>query len=80
MKLQRGIAYEKAYNEVGKTFVVMVEGKLVEEGAYVCRTYKDAPGVDGYIFISTGTELNSGDFVKVRVTGAQEYDLIGEIL
>ena len=43
------------------------------------RTYKDAPGVDGYLFIQTIEELMSGDFVKVRVTGADEYDLIGEI-
>lgn len=57
----------------------MTEGKVVDENAYVARTYKDAPGVDGYLFIQTAAELMSGDFVQVRVTGADEYDLIGEI-
>ena len=57
----------------------MVEGRLTDEYAYVARTYKDAPGVDGYIFIQTMAELMSGDFVRVKVTGALEYDLIGEI-
>ena len=57
----------------------MVEGKVADEPAYIGRTYKDAPGVDGYIFIQTGEMLMSGDFVKVRVTGAMDYDLIGEI-
>ncbi|MDE6607382.1 MAG: TRAM domain-containing protein, partial [Lachnospiraceae bacterium] len=57
----------------------MVEGKIADEDAYVARTYKDAPEVDGYIFIHTGEMLMTGDFVKVRVTGSYEYDLIGEI-
>jgi ribosomal protein S12 methylthiotransferase len=57
----------------------MIEGKVVDENAYVGRTYKDAPNVDGYIFVNTDEELISGDFVKVKVTGAVEYDLIGEI-
>ena len=51
----------------------------MDENAYVGRTYKDAPNVDGYIFVNTDVELMSGDFVKVKVTGAVEYDLIGEI-
>lgn len=53
---------------------------MLDENAYVGRTYRDAPGVDGYIFINTEEELMSGAFVKVRVTGAYEYDLIGEII
>ena len=54
--------------------------KVADENAYIGRTYKDAPDVDGYIFINTAEELMTGDFVKVKVTGAYEYDLIGEIL
>ena len=57
----------------------MIEGRLPEENAYVGRTYRDAPGVDGYIFIQTSRELMSGDFAQVRVTGALEYDLMGEL-
>ncbi len=40
----------------------------------------DCPNVDGNIFITTDEELITGDFVKVKVTGAAEYDLIGEII
>lgn len=64
---------------IGKELLVMVEGKVADENAYVGRTYGDAPGIDGYLFIHTGELLMSGDFVKVRVTGALEYDLIGVI-
>lgn len=79
MELQQEISYEKAEAMIGKELWCMVEGKVVDEAAYVARTYKDAPGVDGYLFIQTPAELMSGDFVRVRVTGAEEYDLIGEI-
>ena len=53
------------------------EGKVADESAYIGRTYGDAPKVDGYIFVQTGELLMTGDFAKVRVTGALEYDLIG---
>jgi ribosomal protein S12 methylthiotransferase len=79
MELQQEIAFEKAENTVGSTMLVMVEGKVPDEHAYVARSYKDAPNVDGFVFIQTGKELITGDFVKVRITGSYEYDLIGEI-
>lgn len=79
MELQQEIEFEKAEEMVGKELWCMVEGKIADEYAYVARTYRDAPDVDGYLFIQTMEELMSGDFVKVRVTGAEEYDLIGEI-
>lgn len=79
MELQQEIAFEKAEDMVGRVLTVMVEGKIAEEDAYVTRTYRDAPGVDGYLFLNTGANLMTGDFVKVRVTGSNEYDLIGEI-
>ena len=79
MELQQEIAFDQAEAMIGKELWCMTEGKVVDENAYVARTYKDAPGVDGYLFIQTAAELMSGDFVQVRVTGADEYDLIGEI-
>lgn len=79
MELQQEVSFDKADEMIGKSLWCMVEGKVADEYAYVARTYKDAPGVDGYIFIQTLEELMSGDFVKVKVTGAEEYDLIGEI-
>ncbi len=79
MELQQEIAFEKAQEAVGNTLPVMVEGKVPDEHAYVARSYRDAPDVDGFVFIQTGRELMTGDFVRVRITGSHEYDLIGEI-
>lgn len=79
MELQQEIAFEKAESFIGQTLLAMIEGKVSDENAYVARTYRDAPNVDGYLFVNTGRELMTGDFVKVRVTGSYEYDLIGEL-
>lgn len=79
MELQSEVCADLAEDMIGQELYVMVEGKVADEPAYIGRTYKDAPGVDGYIFIQTGEALMSGDFVKVRVTGAIDYDLIGVI-
>ena len=79
MELQQEIAFEKAESMIGRTVLAMVEGKLADENAYIARTYMDAPNVDGYLFINTAKELMTGDFAYVRITGANEYDLIGEL-
>lgn len=80
MELQQEIAFEKANEMIGREIYVMIEGKVPDEHAYVARSYKDAPNVDGFVFVQTGLELMTGDFVKVRITGSYEYDLIGEIV
>ena len=79
MELQQEIAFDKAESRTGSIVTAMIEGKVADEDAYVARTYGDAPNVDGLLFVQTSEELNSGDFVRVRITGAVEYDLIGEI-
>jgi len=79
MELQQEISLEKSREMIGRTLLVMIEGKVADENAYVGRTYRDAPNVDGYIFINTDQEMMTGDFARVQVTGALEYDLIGEI-
>ncbi len=79
MELQQEIAFERAQEMIGRELLAMIEGKVADEDAYVARTYKDAPNVDGYLFVNTDKNLMSGDFVKVRITGSYEYDLIGEI-
>jgi len=79
MELQQEIAFEKAQDMVGVRLLAMVEGKVPDENAYVARSYKDAPNVDGYVFIQTSETLMTGDFVHVKITGSYEYDLIGEI-
>ncbi len=85
MKLQQEIAFDKAREMVGRELTVMVEGQAAgeedEDGTvYVARTYRDAPDVDGYLFIHTAAALMTGDLVRVQVTGSNEYDLIGEII
>lgn len=79
MELQQEIAFEKAELMTNKVLDVMIEGRIVTENAYVARSYKDAPEVDGYVFVNTQRDLMSGDIVKVRITGSNEYDLTGEI-
>ncbi len=79
MELQQEIAFEHSEDMKGRILDVLIEGKVADEPAYVGRTYMDAPGVDGLIFVNTGELLMSGDFVRVKVTGASEYDLIGEV-
>ena len=77
MELQQEISYDQGTDRIGQELLVMIEGKVADESAYIGRTYGDAPKVDGYIFVQTGELLMTGDFAKVRVTGALEYDLIG---
>ena len=79
MLLQQRIAFEAAQDMEGRVVEAIVEGKIVGEDVYIGRTYKDAPGVDGVLFIETGRELMTGDLVRVQVTGSREYDLIGGI-
>lgn len=80
MELQQDISMELGERKIGQVLTVMIEGKVADENAYVGRSASDAPGVDGYVFVNTDEELVSGDFVNVTITGALEYDLIGEIV
>jgi ribosomal protein S12 methylthiotransferase len=85
MRLQQEIAFEAAEDMIGRTVEAVIEGRITdaddEDGlSYVARTYKDAPDIDGYLFISgVQRELMTGDYVKVLITGSNEYDLIGEM-
>ena len=78
--MQQEVAFDNGDKMIGKEILVMIEGKIVDENVYIGRTYMDAPSVDGNIFIDSYEELITGDFVKVKVTGSKDYDLIGEIV
>lgn len=80
MELQQSIAFEIGERWIGKECLVMIEGKLSDEDVYVGRTYRDAPNVDGMIFVHGSCKLDSGDFVKVQITKSVDYDLIGEVI
>lgn len=80
MELQQQVAADNARKHIGKSLLVMIEGRLPDEDVYVGRTYMDAPNVDGYIFVHTAVGLMTGDMVPVKVTGATDYDLIGELI
>ena len=80
MELQEEIIIDKNESLIGAELITFIEGKVADENAYIGRTYRDAPNVDGYIFINTNEELMTGDIVKAKVIGAYEYDLIGELV
>lgn len=80
MLAQQSIAFEKSEEMIGRILDVLVEGRLPEEDIYIGRTYRDAPDVDGYVFIHAEEEMMSGDIVKVRITDAQDYDLVGDVI
>lgn len=80
MKLQQKITFEKNENMAGSIVDVMIEGRLVEDNVYVGRTYRDAPGVDGEVFVECDRDLMSGDFIKVKVISSKQYDLVGEVI
>ena len=80
MELQQEIAMDKSERLVGIEIEVIIEGKASDEDVYVGRSYMDAPSVDGYVFINSEEELMSGDFAKVRIVKAMEYDLIGDLI
>lgn len=79
MELQQEVSLDKNEEKIGQSMIAMVEGYLSDENVYVARTYADTPGIDGYLFIDTAETLMSGDFVRVKITGALEYDLTGEL-
>jgi ribosomal protein S12 methylthiotransferase rimO len=80
MRVQQEISQKNLQEKIGKTFKVLIEGKLPEENVYLGRTYMDVPGVDGYVFVNSDREYMSGDFCDVLITGSSEYDLIGDAL
>ncbi|MDD5901496.1 MAG: 30S ribosomal protein S12 methylthiotransferase RimO [Lachnospiraceae bacterium] len=77
MKCQQQIAFENARERIGKRYEVLIEGKMPQEDVYLARTYMDAPNIDGYLFVESKEHYESGEFVKVKITGARGYDLIG---
>ena len=77
MKLQQQIAFENAENRIGKRYQALIEGKMPQDNVYLARTYMDAPNIDGYLFVESGEHYESGELVKVKVTGAKGYDLVG---
>ncbi len=80
MALQQEISAEKEERRIGQEMSVLIEGYLYEDDIYIGRTYMDAPKVDGNVFVRAEEELISGDIVPVRITGANEYDLMGDVI
>ena len=80
MELEQEVIFDKNESFVNRELLCFIEGKVADENVYIGRTYRDAPNVDGYIFIHTPEVLMTGDVVRAKVTGAYEYDLIGELL
>ena len=80
MELQQEISLDKNETFVGKIMQVIIEGYSSDDDVYVGRTYRDAPGVDGLVFVNCDYELMSGQIVDVRINEVGPYDMIGGIL
>lgn len=80
MELQQSLAFDEAQAQVGRELDVMIEGFIPEDNIYVGRSYMDAPDVDGLVFVNYDGRLDSGDFVRVEIIQAKDYDLVGEVL
>ncbi len=80
MLTQQAIAFEKAEEMIGRELQVLIEGRIPEDDIYIGRTYRDAPDVDGYVFVHAEEDMISGDIVRVKITDARDYDLIGDVI
>lgn len=80
MELQQEISTELNEKRKGDETDVLIEGYVPGENVYIGRTFGDAPDVDGYIFVSTSERLETGSFVRVKITGSDAYDLTGELI
>lgn len=78
--LQYDILIKQNRNEIGKVYRAVVDGKDEALSEYIARSYKDAPEVDTFIIFNSSRELNCGDFVTLKITDCNEYDLVGELL
>ena len=78
MALQQEISYDLNAKKVGQELCVIVDGYIYKDDMYTCRSYMDAPDIDGLVFVHSDEELLSGDYINVRITDFNEYDLIGE--
>ena len=79
MDIQRNISAEKCRSFEGKELKVIIEGKLPDDNIYCARSYRDAPEIDGLVFVKSEEELLTGDFVNVLITASSDYDLYGDV-
>jgi ribosomal protein S12 methylthiotransferase len=79
MEAEQNVIFEQNEQLIGKKMNVMIDGFLPDDNVYMGRTYRDAPDIDGCVFISAGYEIVSGTIVTTIITDANGYDLIGEI-
>ena len=78
MELQQKISKKINASLIGKEIISLIE-VLTSDGKIIGRTYKDAPEIDGLVFIETKKTVSPGDVVQVKITGASEYDLYGVV-
>ena len=78
MELQQEISDAYGSSRIGTECDVLIEGMLPDENVFIGRTYTDAPDVDGYVFVHSDRQLETGDLISAKITGATEYDLTAE--
>lgn len=79
MEAEQDVIFRQNDDMIGRKFDVMIDGYIPEDDVYVGRTYRDAPDIDGCVFVPAAGEIISGTIVRVWITDARGYDLIGEI-
>lgn len=77
MAAQQDVMFENNSREPGKIYDVLVEGYDSNQNVYFGRSYKDSVDIDGYVIFPSEREIEFGDIVRVRISEAQDYDLIG---
>ena len=77
MEVQAEISAEKLRAKIGTVEEVIIDECDDEAGLAIGRTKADSPEIDGKCYVETLTPYKPGDFVKVRITGSEEYDLVG---
>ena len=79
MELQKQVTNDLNKEKIGKVFDVLVEGVADDGIFYYGRSYQEAPDIDGTIYFTSRTPLNSGEYVSVKVINSDYYDLTGDV-
>ena len=79
MLVQQGISEELNSKKIGNEYEVLIE-EQIEDKVYIGRTQGDAEEIDSIVYVKSENQLEPGDFVKIKIDKALEYDLMGDVI